>query len=93
MRHKWTKGPWKLSGGVMVSVKAIHCEACKEPVEIGTQADDRLIVLAPELIEALEQCITEEGAVAFRNMRYATLRLNHISKTRKIIARANGKAD
>lgn len=56
------------------------------------EANARLIAAAPELLETLRECITEYGALAFRNAEFAHNRLNAISDAaRAAIAKATGK--
>ena len=55
-------------------------------------ANARLIAAAPDMLAALEDCITEQGAIAERSHEYALQRLASINEVaRAAIAKATGK--
>lgn len=98
----YTPGPWKISAkdlrevvnaaGLPVTFCPQHYTSAAATLE-EAEANARLIAAAPELLEILEQCITEPGAACFAHDRkdYMIRRLNAISEmARAAIANAKG---
>lgn len=56
---------------------------------VNTEAHAKLIAAAPELLEALCQCVTEDGATAWKSAQFAGQRIEAISHiARAAIAKA-----
>lgn len=100
---KHTPGPWKIreQAGCLVvyaSISAGESSVCELRYLWTPQqkANARLIASAPELLEALRQCITEEGATCLvhegaKGLRFRKMRLDAISEiARAAIAKAEG---
>jgi hypothetical protein len=59
-----------------------------------TEENARLIAAVPELLAALQECITDDNAMAWTDKMLAFRRLHAISDTaRAAIAKATGKQD
>jgi hypothetical protein len=102
MKH--TPGPWGYSNdlnrnsgtpGYSVGVAGQQiAEIDHTDTAMGrdAEANARLIAAAPEMLEALEECITSEGAMAFRSREYAERRIKAINEiVIKAIAKADGR--
>jgi hypothetical protein len=100
---KHTPGPWKINGtGILnhpvtgAAVSLIRIETTLGNIEIHDETNEpdynaRLIAAAPELLEALEECTTERGAMAYRNHELALKRIEYINGiVRASIAKAKG---
>lgn len=85
---KHTPGPWTIAAGryllaiTPAQTKQIAIFDSDDDWEDEQQANARLIAAAPELLEALEECLTCEFPVIDRDA---------VSKARAAIAKATGK--
>lgn len=84
MKTEFTPGPWnshRTAGHDIHGQSAVYVELDGKSIALVYDGDvnARLISAAPELFEALQECITEKGAIAERNHAYAMRRLEAIS--------------
>lgn len=105
MKTTHTPGPWILDASpaeapcwFIVRAKANLCDTWIPVAQVTTSSDNTysngaLIAAAPELMEALRECITEDGACCFARDRkdFMVRRLNAITELAKAaILKAGG---
>jgi hypothetical protein len=107
METKHTPGPWEWTGNALDQKENPYKEVIGTDVHCGgyclggqwsphiSDADKALIAAAPDLLAALEQCITEEGAHCLQHQgtpRAMSNRLRSINDiARAAIAKARGE--
>jgi hypothetical protein len=86
MKH--TPGPWKLGGGRSFETSSGEFYITYDKDKYGNplfknfcelDRNAQVIATAPEMLEVLKECITDEGAVAFKSRKYAEMRLRAIN--------------
>ena len=105
---KHTPGPWEFNGPFSTTggrngyfVQSPDIDVCVIPfgvldteAELSAKRDARLIAAAPELLEALQECITDDNAMCIvqNDVAYMIRRLRSISNVaRAAIAKATGE--
>ena len=96
MKH--TPGPWSVEKGdpecgnygwYVCHPDTVDEESAICNLSVEAEANARLIAAAPELLEALKECITDDGATGMRSIELARKRLAAINKlARAAIAKA-----
>lgn len=97
--QKHTAGPWYTRHGQISSETSTHgctianCNATANGIsDKEVDANARLIAAAPDLLKALEECITNDGAPAWNDKMMAFRRLHAISDiAREAIRKAKGE--
>ncbi len=99
--QKHTPGPW--SSGINHQGRRAIIAECRAPIPLAyvggngqgqeiERANALLIAAAPDLLQALEECITNDGAPAWNDKMMAFRRLHAISDiARAAIAKAKGE--
>lgn len=99
MKTQHTPGPWCVASNdfaqwITNEVGKAQIAKAFKPAGMSEEtyaANLALLASAPELLAALEECITRDGAVAWRNAEMAGKRLEAISNiARAAIAKAKG---
>jgi hypothetical protein len=102
MKH--TPGPWEVSRNNAGAIP-LHFQPpevfgrggnCCVASNLGngpeSEANARLIAAAPELLEALQECLTDDGAACYRSREYAEKRIRYIDTiARAAIAKSEGR--
>ena len=78
------------SGALVAKVESVHPRGNRQSADFDIEAANaRLIAASPDLLEALRQCTTEDGAACWKSREYAEKRIRYIDQiARAAIAKA-----